>query len=131
MITDNKNLAVDFISKLPANVKIKVEEVKETRSMAQNRLYWAYLSDLNNYLKDTGMMMTAEALHTSFSTIFIEWKNSICPLTNEIITERKSTTKLNKKEFNKYIDDIRNYLISVYNINVPLRTEMMTLINNQ
>lgn len=127
---DTRDNCLAYIKALPEDSIIEVREIKDNRSKKQNRLYFGYLADIRDYLKDSWMMMTNMALHESFKDTFIEWVHSISILTWKPICERKSTTELNKWEFSQYIKDIQNYLRDSYNIDIPLRTEIQLLINN-
>jgi hypothetical protein len=42
---------------------IKLELVKEVRTSAMNRLYWAYINDLTCAFDDAGIIISAGDLH--------------------------------------------------------------------
>lgn len=118
-----KYKAINYINSLQDETILDIKEYKPTRSNEQNRLYWAYITDLKQEFENNWIFITIDELHDWFKTMFIKWiyeKNSI---TWQRITKRKSTTELNKKEFSRYMKDIELYLIQTYNIAVPFRNE--------
>jgi len=103
--------------------------VEQTRTLSQNRLYWWFISDLTKCFDDMGVFITSEDLHEWLSQKLLKGSYNKNSITGMRTIKRKSTTKLSKKEFSKYIEDIEKYLIQTYNISCPLRTDNL-LYNN-
>ena len=79
---------------------IKVEKIRQPRSLQQNRYYWALLTI---YGMDTGN--TPEEMHTDMRRAYgMDYKK-------EETGKRylKSTTELDTKEFTTYIEFIKNH----------------------
>ena len=102
---------------------VRLEVMKETRSQAQNRLYWDWLWDLTKCFLDKGIFITSEILHVWMSTKLIKWTYSKNPITWQRTLTRKSTKKLNKKEFSEYLKNIEYYLQQTYDISFPMATD--------
>ena len=122
MIWIKRNLIIEW-NKIDDDQLIKLEEVKETRTQSQNRLYWAYITDLVSAFDDTGIIISINDLHEGLRLKFIQWNYVINNVTWMRMTIRKSSSELNKKEFSKYISDIEKYMIQTYNISCMLPTD--------
>ena len=107
----------------------KCEEIKETRSQNQNRMYWKWLNNLVKCFDDKGIFITSEDLHDWLRDKLIEWKHKKNTFTWELKIVRKTTTQLNKKEFSKYIQDIEKYLWQTFEVAYPLPTDISYIDN--
>ena len=123
MIDKKCNLQKEWDKINPTQI-IKLEEIKENRTQAQNRLYWSYISDLTSCFYDKWIIISKDDLHEWLRQKFIDWKYKINKITWKRMILRKSTTKLNKKEFSDYIDKIEKYIFQTYEIVCPLRTDL-------
>ena len=97
--------------KLVSNMPIIITAGK-TRSNPQNSLYWSMLEIIQ---EDTGY--TKDELHEMFKQTFLGDKIEV--LGTPFIFSR-STTKLKKDEFTKYLTDIRYFVLDKLGINLPL-----------
>ena len=120
----NKQQLIKFLSTQDENLIFKLDEFKPTRTKLQNNLYWAYITDIKQAFEDKWVFITIDDLHEWFKTKFIKWSYKNNSITWQRITQRKSTTELNKKEFSRFIKDIELYLIQTFDISVPLRTDI-------
>lgn len=123
MIGNNTQI-IKFLSYKDENLIFELKEYKPTRSNKQNNLYWAYITDIKTAFENKWIFITIDELHEWFKTKFIKWNYVNNSITWQRITQRKSTTELNKKEFSRYIKDIELYLIQQFEISVPLRTDL-------
>jgi len=87
-----------------------IEEIQDNRTTAQNRILWGY------YYKEAvqafslkGIILSVDQFHF-FAKTLIPKKKKKCKITGKYRTEERSTTKLGKKEFNKYIESIRIWI---------------------
>lgn len=122
MINYKKNLENEWV-KILDDTLIKLEEVSQTRSSAQNRLYHAYISDLTKCFSEQGIFISHDDLHEWLRQKLIKWSYKTNPITWIRMVIRKSTAKLNKKEFSTYIKDIEKYIYQTYEITCMLRTD--------
>ena len=120
----NKQQLIKFLSTQDENLIFKLDEFKPTRTKLQNNLYWSYITDIKQAFEDKWVFITIDDLHEWFKTKFIKWSYKNNSITWQRITQRKSTTELNKKEFSRFIKDIELYLFQTYEISVPLRTDI-------
>lgn len=78
---------------------LRIEEMKHTRSMSQNKLYWLFLEVIE---RETGN--NSEDLHEYFKRVLLKPK-WIKVLENDIRIPG-STTELTKVEFSEYMEKI-------------------------
>ena len=119
-----KQQLIKFLSTQDENLIFKLDEFKPTRTNLQNNLYLSYITDIKQAFEDKWVFITIDDLHEWFKTKFIKWSYKNNSITWQRITQRKSTTELNKKEFSRFIKDIELYLIQTFDISVPLRTDI-------
>jgi len=110
--------------KISTTQTIKLEEIKETRSQSQNRLYHKWLTDLRWELDDKWIFITAKDLHNGLRDKLIKWTYETNALTWKRLVKRKSTTELTKKEFSQYLKDIEKYLRQTFEVTHPLPTDL-------
>ena len=93
--------ATSFINELNLTTKFSVEikPYKKSRSSAQNRLYWSYLTAIGDYNGDT-----SEDLHELFKGKFLGYFKK--RVMGEEIMVLKSTADLNTTEFGIYLAKI-------------------------
>ena len=120
---DTKQSCIKWLESKPDWI-YKVQEHKETRSQAQNRLYWMWLHDLVKCFDEKGIFITTDDLHEWLREKLIEAYPHKNTFTWELKMKRKSTTQLTKKEFNEYIDKVEKYLWQVFEIAHPLPTDI-------
>lgn len=123
MVDTKENLQNEWNKILPTQV-IKLEEIKETRSEAQNRLYHKWIWDLTWVFADKWIFITPDDLHEWLRDKLIQWWYKKSPLTWRRITKQKTTTNLNKKEFSKYLEDCEKYLWQTFEVSHPLPTDI-------
>jgi len=114
----------EYWNKIEHTQICKLEEIKENRSQAQNRLYHKWLSDLNWELDNKWIFITTNDLHEGLRDKLIKWTYKTNTLTWRRLVERKSTTKLTKKEFSQYLKDIEKYLRQTFEITHPMPTDL-------
>ena len=96
---------------------VTIEEVKSTRSLAINRLYWMFLAEIRDHIQETiGQIYDTDAIHEQMKQMFLlpivyEFKNTII--------KKYSSKKLSNKEFCKYLEKIDFY--SADRLNLSLR----------
>jgi len=101
-------LSGDYSKKYKAEVK----EVKKKRTLSQNRLYWLYLTCIE---QETGN--NKDDLHDYFKNKWI--KPQIREVFGEPLIKHPSTTKLNTSLFKQYIDKIIHFANTELNITLP------------
>ncbi len=113
-----------FLKSLKDGSIVKAQEIKETRSQRQNRLYHKWLNDIGKCFEEKGIFITHDELHEWLRDKLIPWSYERNKLTSRRIHKKKSTTQLSKKEFSKYISDCEKYLWREFEIVYPLPTDM-------
>lgn len=81
-------------------ISVGLEKYKETRSTAQNRLYWKWLAEFGNHLG-----YDKDDMHEALAEKFLEPEHYM-DLDGNIKRKNKSTTKLKVDEFTEYLECI-------------------------
>lgn len=92
--------------KLPDG-RYKITEVKNFRSLEQNKLYWAILTYISEVYKEKWFIYTTEFLHEKFKKAFLPRKRIYSDFSKKYILCLSSTTELNTKQFKNYIENIK------------------------
>ena len=87
---------------------------KQTRSQAQNAYYWGVVLDIIG--KDLGY--EPEEAHQIFTEMFLSYEKD----SRKFV---KSTTKLNTKEMEQYLEKVRRFASMELSIFIPLPNEEM------
>lgn len=96
---------------------IEINEFKNNRSLAQNSLYWLWLSILRDHINSvTGKIFDAEDLHQKMMRMFLSPK--VAEFKDETI-KTWSTKKLNSKEFSEYLNKLDMYSADRLNLVLP------------
>ncbi|PZM86411.1 hypothetical protein DLH72_01015 [Candidatus Gracilibacteria bacterium] len=92
--------------KLPDG-RYKITEVKNFRSLEQNKLYWAILNFISENYKEKGFIYTTDFLHEKFKKAFLPRKRIYSDFSKKYVLCLSSTTELNTKQFKNYIENIK------------------------
>jgi hypothetical protein len=92
---------------------LEIKKSKNVRSLSQNRFYWGVvlpiMSDFFGY--------SNEEMHQICATTYLRYEKDGKEFT-------KSTTKLDTKEFETYIEKIRQWAMSEYGVHIPTPNEV-------
>lgn len=124
-----KKQVIDHLYKEQWDKKYKCDVYSETRSQAQNRLYWQWLWFISWWFANIGACIDENQLHEAFKEKFIKTQYKLNKLTKKRYKQEKSTTKLDKAEFSKYLKDIDWYLLQTYDMTVLKPTELNLICN--
>ena len=117
--------AIECIKRLtlePIHI-IEIKEYRKNRSLEQNSLHWDRLDVIRLHIADsTGQVYSQEELHDFFKSKLLPIK--FIDVGGEIVEVRRSTKKLNTKEFSEFMDHIDRYCIERLNLFLPT-PEMM------
>jgi|TARA_B110000208_G_scaffold186388_1_gene242890 hypothetical protein len=80
---------------------VEVEEHKDSRSIQQNKRYWALVTEMSSYLGHT-----TDEVHDLMRYKFLSFKELVG---NEEITRVPSTTGLKIKAFNEYCNQVEQF----------------------
>ena len=81
--------------------EVSIREHKDSRSIQQNKRYWALITELGSFLGyDT------EEMHQMMAYKYLSYKNEL--LGDEVVVV-PSTSKLRIKEFNEYYDKVEQF----------------------
>ena len=94
-------------------IELTIKEWKDSRTLAQNRLLWAYYSLLESETGDLAINLHEYFKRTLIPPKFIEVQGVTIKIPG-------STTKLSKKEFSEYIMKME----SITGIHFPFRDEL-------
>ena len=84
---------------------VKIAPYKSTRSLDQNEYYWRLVTELANYFG----LKSKDEMHQVLLYKLLSEKKQIKNL--EVITDG-STSKLNVKEFNEYLEQVKDFAMS-------------------
>ncbi len=118
---DGKKKAMEYIKACPDSYVCTIEP--RTRTIEQNRLYWAILREISEQHSIEGVKYRASAWHEMLKKGLLPFKIEKLPNSTETKVY-KSTAKLNKEEFSNYIQEIEQYCRSE-NINIDHLLEEM------
>lgn len=104
---------------VPYWIEIKVDRNK--RSGNQNRYYWGVVLKLLS--EHTGF--TKEEMHETLRRKFLKY-NKVLP-TGEQVEVMESTTDLDTKEFEIYLDDVKRFSIQELDVYIPDPNEVLEL----
>ncbi len=92
---------------------LEINKSKSVRSLNQNRFYWGVvlpiMSDHFGY--------TTEEMHQICASTYLSYEKGDKEFT-------KSTTKLDTKEFEAYIEKIRQWAMSEHGVHIPVPNEV-------
>lgn len=119
-----KHLFIAQIRELDGPHRVTVVKMRKRRSDRQNRYYWpCFVQIFGDYLRAQGEHYTDQHIHEMFKLKFLR-KSHINKETGEVIADYTlSTTELNTKEFNEYLDSIAAWLAQTFQIVVPEASE--------
>lgn len=96
------------ITKTQWPILVEVSHAEEIRSMAQNRLMWAWFGEIAEHLVKSGvnnLEVGGEQIFTSKAAVHGAFKDSILVPRYGV----DSTTKLSAKQFQAYLEDIEEF----------------------
>lgn len=96
-----------IIKSLPQVVvmEVVIREYRSSRSLAQNRLMWAWYKQIATHLEETmGEIHSDQAIHALMKQTFLPMQ--VATIRGEVVRERKSTAKLNTKDMSEYMEKI-------------------------
>ena len=96
-----------FFPKLD-NWKYKIVEIKQIRSLDQNRLYWGYvIKYITLMYKEAWYIHTKEYIHKCFKKSFLYRERIYSDFSKKYIFKYWSTTNLTTKQFTDFINNIK------------------------
>ena len=98
-------------------IEITIQKLKSTRSQAQNRLWWLYVTII---AKEIGY--DKSEMHEILKFKFLK-KEKVDERTGEVFEYISSTTKLNKSDFSDMVTDLIRYAAETFDIVLPLPGE--------
>jgi hypothetical protein len=100
-------------------IRIEIMEHRPRRTDRQNRYYWpCFVQPFAEFLNEQGEQIDDEAAHELIKAKFLR-KSIINKKTGEIMEYVGSTTKLNTREFNEFLDQVAYWLADMFGIIVP------------
>ena len=121
----NKTDIIERLSTKDDSLLFEIDELKETRSQAQNRLLWKWYCDITKALfTEKWAFITTQDLHDWLKEKLIPTKYKYNKFTKKRYKIEKSTAKLSKKQFNEYLKEIDKYLWQYFEIVVLKPTEL-------
>ena len=88
--------------------KYFMQQVKQIRTLPQNRLYfWYYLKYIVATYKDYWYIYTKDTLHNIFKKAFIPRERIYSDFSKKYIQKTWSTTKMKTKQFSTYLECIK------------------------
>lgn len=97
--SENESIQKLFGSLDPTKIyDITLQEHKDSRSIQQNKMYWALITEMGSYLG-----YNTEEMHSMMAYKYLSYKQEL--LGDEVVIV-PSTTKLNIKQFAEYYDKV-------------------------
>lgn len=122
IVQNRKPVAVLFQSLKDGKYLLEISGA-DKRSNPQNRYYWGLVVPLiQKGIKDLGTELTKEETHEFLKARFnTEEIHVVDKKTGELLYESipKSTTRLNKEDFSKYIEQIQRWAAEFLSIVIP------------
>lgn len=100
---------LDYLKTLDGDIEVLVRKPKETRTIRQNKYYFAILKLISEHTGEE-----VEDLHNHFAYKWLSNKGK----TGKLMS-RKSTASLTKEEFKEYINRIKEWGTRFLRINFP------------
>lgn len=96
----------------------EIKKLRKPRSLMQNRYYHGCIVSrlAEKFELDT------DTMHETLKYLFLK-EEFYCPLTSETICKILSTTSLNTKQMEEYLERIRQWAITEYGYELPLPNE--------
>lgn len=105
---------------VPYRIEFKVD--RDQRSGQQNKYYWGVVVKL---LSDhTGF--TRDEMHECLRGMFLKYQKPMPP-NGHMATITQSTTDLDTKEFEDYLEEIRRFAIQELDVEIPLPGEVLEI----
>jgi len=90
--------------------EVTISEAGSARSMAQNNLYWVWLTDISNQMsKDPNINVDKGHMHIFFKKKFLPY--TVKTIGGILIENMTSTKKLGIKKFTEYLTEIEVYTL--------------------
>ena len=97
--SENESIQKLFGSLDPTKIyDITLQEHKDSRSIQQNKMYWALITEMGSYLG-----YNTEEMHSMMAYKYLSYEQEL--LGDEVVIV-PSTTKLNIKQFAEYYDKV-------------------------
>jgi len=113
-IKENWRPVSDYTKTLNSNdtFSVEIKPYRSTRSLEQNRLYWMWLSCIQ---EETGQIR--DDIHVYLKQEFISFEYK--PIFGKQVSVYKSTKELNTKEFTVYLDTVKKWAYDFHDIDLP------------
>jgi hypothetical protein len=111
---DRKRLAQDRINAVPveAGMAMEIKSYKSSRSLAQNRRYWAMIKDISEQGEPLmGHAYTSDIWHMHFRKTFLGMETIMTP--GGELDRIISTTGLKTSEFNDYMMSVEAFAVEL------------------
>lgn len=115
-----QNEIPEYITRtLKKGVRYGIEEVEDSRTLAQNRaLWWWYYEEMIQAFRLKGYVMNKDQVHFFCKTLLPK-KRKKCAYTGKFRYEERSTTKLSKKQFSDYIMKMKEFALHTLDYSIP------------
>jgi hypothetical protein len=112
---EDKEEVIQFLNekKLDKPLVVEVTVFRKCRSLPQNKLMWLWFRCI---AEETGN--DVDTLHDHFSEKFLGWNTG--EVMGEYHRKVRGTSKLNTKEFDTFLEQIRMDMLENYNIHLPI-----------
>lgn len=103
---------------LPAKLRVTVEPYRARRRVAQNNLWWLWISILARHLKEsTGEIWAKDDLHEALKVKLLGQR--AIELGGEVVSVTRSTAALTVVEFSDLLNDLDHYCQERWNLTLP------------
>lgn len=102
------------------NYEVNVKKARAIRSLNQNNYYWGFV--VGDLFEVFGETVTPQEIHEFLGYKFLKTSHRNA-LSDELVDVITSTTKLNTKQMEEYIEQCRKYSLEEYNHRIKLPNE--------
>lgn len=100
--------------------EMNIKKSRTIRSINQNNYYWGCVIDEMFELYEKTVKPSEIHDFLGYKFLTISYRH---PLSDELISKITSTTKLNTKQMEEYLEQCRKYAMEEYNHRIPLPNE--------
>ena len=125
LLEPNSDRGVDWVQSQPPGALITLEAPKDARSDAQNRYMWGWVYanavKLSNEAGYTiqGHMWTKDLAHAAMRECFLIESELWCEDIKQYLRVYKSTSQLSPVEFSNYIQNVKEWFYTNYDVSIP------------
>ena len=114
---------LNHVRRLKGVYRFDIRKYRPRRTDRQNSFYWpCFVHPFGQFLREQGQPVTDDEAHEILKHKFLK-REVVDESTGEVMTFTGSTTKLDTKEFNEYLDNVAAWLHDFFGVVMPDPTD--------